>query len=286
VISRSSHAVEEDGAARRMGIDRGRSAPRGEHLDQPPGAATLETGSVLHVVHLGVVPYREACALQQRLREERLAGRAPDTLLLLEHPPVITLGRSFRREHLLAEEATIARRGIELVTTDRGGSATYHGPGQLVAYGIIDLQARGLDLHSYLRLLEEAMLRTLTDYGITAERDARNAGVWVAGSKIGFVGVHVRRWTTMHGCALNVDLDLDPFALMLPCGLQGVAVTSMSHVLASAAKVEQVTPLFAAHFATLLGAPVESSEAEVFRSHPGGSRVGSGAVRAPEVHAD
>ncbi len=242
----------------------------------------LASAGVLQVAHMGLVPYREAYDLQQRLREERLAGRAPDTLLLLEHPPVMTLGRSFRREHLLADEAAIARSGIGLVTTDRGGSATYHAPGQMVAYGIIDLQAHGLDLHGYMRLLEEAMLRTVAEYGITAERDVRNAGAWVAGAKIGFVGLHVRRWTTMHGCALNVDLNLDPFGLMLPCGLEGLAVTSMSQVLACAAKVEQVAPLFAAHFATLLGAPVESLAAEVVR----GRSARSGAVRAPEVHAD
>lgn len=236
----------------------------------------LAAAGVLHVAHLGVVPYQEAYALQQRLREERLAARVPDTLLLVEHPPVITLGRSFRREHLLVEEASIAQQGIELVTTDRGGSTTYHGPGQLLAYGIIDLQARGLDLHSYLRLLEEAMLRTLMDYGITAERDARNAGVWVAGSKIGFVGIHVRRWTTIHGCALNVDLNLDSFGLMLPCGLEDVVVTSMSQVLTSAAKIAQVAPLFAIHFATLLGASVESLAAEVVRGR-GSIRGGTSA---------
>lgn len=217
--------------------------------------------SSLQIHHLGRVPYTEAYALQQRLCDEQLAEQVPDTLLLLEHMPVITLGRAFQPEHLLTDEASLAKQGIELIRTDRGGSATYHGPGQLVAYAILDLQARRLDLHSYLRLLEETMLRTLADYGIAGSRDARNAGVWVNGAKIGCIGLHVRRWVTIHGCALNVEPDLRPFELMLPCGLEGVGATSMAQLLGHSVGVDEVRPRFAMHFAELLDAKTEKAQA-------------------------
>jgi lipoate-protein ligase B len=217
----------------------------------------------LQVHHLGLMPYAEAHALQQRLREERIANRIPDTLLLLEHPPVITLGRAFRPDHLLVDEATLGTKGIEVVITERGGSATYHGPGQIVAYVILDLQALGLGLHTYLRLLEETMLVTLADFGIKANRDSRNAGVWVGDAKIGFVGLHVRRWVTIHGCALNVDVDLTPFDRILPCGLEGVSATSMASILGSPVNIDAVKERIGRHLGALLRSEVRVFDPQV-----------------------
>jgi lipoate-protein ligase B len=182
----------------------------------------------LDVRHLGVVPYGEALELQRALAEDRIAGRIPDSLLLLEHPPVITLGRGWKQSSLPIDPDALRRRGIEVFEIERGGDVTYHGPGQLVGYPIIDLQQHRPDLHWYLRQLETVLIGALAAFGIAAERSTGHTGVWTSGRKIASIGVHVKRWVTWHGFALNVTTDLSPFSLIVPCGIPDVVMTSIA----------------------------------------------------------
>jgi len=180
---------------------------------------------VLEVIHAGRVPYGEALEWQRRLAQDRIAGRlAHDVLLLLEHPPVITLGRNSHAEHVLADGA-----GIEVFEIERGGDVTYHGPGQLVGYPIIDLTHHRQDLHWYLRTLEQALIDALARLGVAAERHPGYTGVWTGGGKrkIASIGVHVKQWVTWHGFALNVTTDLTAFDRIVPCGIAGVEMTSV-----------------------------------------------------------
>ena len=186
----------------------------------------------LLVRELGLVSYGEALDLQRRLAQERIAGTIPDTLLLLEHPPVVTLGRGWKSSSLPVEPDALRARGIEVHEIERGGDVTYHGPGQLVGYPIFDLQQHRTDLHWYLRQLEEALIAALGGLGIPAERSAGYTGVWTAGRKIASIGIHVRQWVTWHGFALNVTTDLSAFDLIVPCGIQDVVMTSVVKQLA------------------------------------------------------
>jgi len=181
----------------------------------------------LEVRDLGRVPYGAALELQRRLAQERIEGRIPDTLLLLEHPPVITLGRGTRQTSLPIDPEALKRRGVEVVEIERGGDVTYHGPGQLVGYPIIDLQQHRPDLHWYLRRLEDVLITALFGLGIEAERREQYTGVWTKGRKIASIGIHVRQWVTWHGFALNVTTDLSPFSLIVPCGIPDVVMTSV-----------------------------------------------------------
>ena len=184
--------------------------------------------SELWVVDLGTVPYEEALELQRSLARERISGAIPeDILLLLEHPPVVTLGRSAKARNLVSSADFLASRGVELFEVERGGDVTFHGPGQLVGYPIIDLKRHKLDLHWYLRQVEEALIRTLAAYSIPAERNVGFTGVWTKGRKIASIGVHARDWVTWHGFALNVNTDLSYFDLIIPCGIDGVTMTSI-----------------------------------------------------------
>jgi len=160
--------------------------------------------------------------------------------MLVEHPPVITVGRSGRADEVLADRAALEARGVEVVRTGRGGRVTYHGPGQLVAYPIIDLRARGRDLHRYLRDLERWVVRVLHSYGIRAGVNPPNTGVWAAGAKIASVGIAVRHWVAYHGVALNVTTDLEFFRLIVPCGLSRVRMTSMAEVMADPPALPEV----------------------------------------------
>ena len=182
----------------------------------------------LHVRRLGLMPYREAFALQEALVAAHHAGEGVDTLLLLEHPPVITLGRDAKRDNVKHPEAFLNERGIELVDTDRGGDATFHGPGQLVAYPMIRLEGAARDLHAHLHRLEDLMIGVCADLGLSVGRDPRNTGVWSEGRKVGSIGIACRRWVTWHGCALNVDPDLSAFARIHPCGFDAGIMTSVS----------------------------------------------------------
>ncbi len=182
----------------------------------------------LEVVGLGRVPYAEALELQRRLASERIEKRRKnDLLLLVEHPPVVTLGRGFHPEHLSTPRAALEAKGIEVHEIERGGDVTFHGPGQLVGYPIFDLTEHRTDLHWFLRQLEQALIVALEQLGIAARRRERYTGVWVQDRKIASIGIHVRQWVTWHGFALNVTTDLSYFDLIVPCGIPGVRMTSV-----------------------------------------------------------
>src|SRR5438093_1191732 len=177
---------------------------------------------LLEVVEAGLVSYGEALEWQRELAEDRIAGRlSHDVLLLLEHPPVVTLGRNSHAAHLLRPA------GVEVFEVERGGDVTFHGPGQLVGYPILDLKAYTQDLHWYLRTLEQALIDALGLLDILAERNPGFTGVWTRGRKIASIGVHVKQWVTWHGFALNVTTDLSHFDRIVPCGIQGVEMTSV-----------------------------------------------------------
>ncbi|MFQ5698090.1 MAG: lipoyl(octanoyl) transferase LipB [Myxococcota bacterium] len=187
--------------------------------------------SSLVVEHLGRVSYATAWRRQEALREARIEGRVPDTLLLLEHPDVITFGRGARPGTARMDEAALRARGYEVFRVNRGGDVTWHGPGQLVGYPILDLQARGRDVHVYLRTLEGLLISVLAEFGIPALRRAGYTGVWLdAQRKIASIGVGIRHWVTLHGFALNVSPDLERFSVIVPCGLEDVKMTSMREV--------------------------------------------------------
>jgi lipoyl(octanoyl) transferase len=183
----------------------------------------------LEVRRLGVVPYDEALAMQRQLVEERRAGRVPDLLLLLQHPAVITLGvkGDGGRANIVATDERLAELGIAVHETGRGGDVTYHGPGQIVGYPILDLKPDRCDVHRYVRDLEEVMIRVCADYGVTAGRIKGLTGTWVGAEKIGAIGVRLSRWITSHGFAFNVSTNLDHFKLIVPCGISDRGVTSL-----------------------------------------------------------
>lgn len=188
---------------------------------------------VVEVRRLGVVPYAEGLALQADLVAQRKAGRIPDQLLLLEHPPVITLGASVRgdRSHLLATPAVLQSAGISVFEAGRGGDVTYHGPGQLVGYPILDLRPDRCDVHRYVRDLEAVMIETAREFGIAAARTPGLSGAWVGRDKLAAIGVRISRWVTSHGFAFNVTTDLTHFAFIIPCGIADRGVTSLSILL-------------------------------------------------------
>ncbi len=187
----------------------------------------------LWVVRLGQLAYGDALDLQRRVAADRITGRIDqDVLLLVEHPPVVTLGRTAKERNLTSSPAFLRTRGVELFEVERGGDVTFHGPGQLVGYPIFDLKRHKQDLHWYLRQVEEALIRGLAHFGITAERSTGFTGVWTAGRKIASIGVHARDWVTWHGFALNVTTDLSYFQLIVPCGIDGVIMTSIEREVA------------------------------------------------------
>ena len=178
------------------------------------------------------MPYGEALDLQRSIARDRISGAiSQDVLLLVEHPPVVTLGRSSKEKHLTASPEFLQAHGVELFEVERGGDVTFHGPGQLVGYPIVDLKRHRQDLHWYLRMLEAVLINTLADYRIPAERNTSYTGVWTGGKKIASLGVHARDWVTWHGFALNVTTDLSFFDLIVPCGISGVIMTSIAREL-------------------------------------------------------
>jgi lipoyl(octanoyl) transferase len=205
------------------------------------------------VRRLGRVPYADGLDLQARLVAERQAGRIADTLLLLEHDPVFTLGRNARPEHVLLPEGELRDRGFEVFETGRGGDVTYHGPGQVVGYPILDLAPDRCDVHRYVRDLEEVLIRTCFDYGVAAGRVAGMTGAWVGEAKIGAIGVRIARWVTSHGFAFNVGSELAPFGLIVPCGIRGRAVTSLERLLGRPVALDGVMDRLAAHLAAVFG---------------------------------
>jgi lipoyl(octanoyl) transferase len=217
-------------------------------------------GRELRWSFLGRVPYRAAEALQAELRQgvrERAAAALPgwDHLLLLEHPHVYTLGRNADGADVLVDSGWLAARGIEVVESDRGGQVTYHGPGQLVGYPIVDLSPDRRDVRRYVRDLEAVLIRTLADYGIAAgvREGGAMVGVWVGDEKIAAIGVHLSRWITTHGFALNVAPDLSLYAGIVPCGLRDSGVTSMARLLGTPPPLPEIGARLAAHFAAVFG---------------------------------
>jgi lipoyl(octanoyl) transferase len=203
----------------------------------------------LIVRRLGRVRYGDGLEIQARLVADRQARLAPDTLLLLEHDPVFTLGRNARRENVLHPEADLRRRGFDVFETGRGGDVTYHGPGQIVGYPVLELPPGRRDVHRYVRDLEEVMIRTCGSYGVEATRVAGLTGVWVGREKIGAIGVRIARWVTSHGFAFNAATDLAPFGLIVPCGISGRGVTSLERLLGRPPDIAAVMDSLAVHFA-------------------------------------
>jgi lipoyl(octanoyl) transferase len=186
----------------------------------------------LRIEDLGLRPYAEALEAQRELRRKRIAGEiTEDVLLLVEHPPVVTLGRGTRATSLPVAPEELARRGVEVFEVERGGDVTFHGPGQLVGYPILDLRRHRTDLHWYLRSLEDVLIQALGGLEIEAGRNPGLTGVWTAGRKIASIGIHVKQWVTLHGFALNVTTNLDPFDLIVPCGIRQVVMTSVAEEL-------------------------------------------------------
>jgi len=252
------------------------------------------------IVDLGLIGFADAFALQKRLVAARKADAIGDVLLLCEHPHVITLGRNGSREHLLASERVLQQKGVEFHATNRGGDITYHGPGQVVAYPVINLGAIRRDVVWYVRMLEEVMIRTCADFGVNAGREPGKTGVWTTqcsrralarrpdaprpdaarpappeksedltqssqsgdAEKIGAIGVHISRWVTSHGFAFNVSTDLRFFDLIVPCGIAGRAATSLEKVLQRRVEVEEVTPNLTLHFSDVFGLEMKATSRE------------------------
>jgi lipoyl(octanoyl) transferase len=209
------------------------------------------------MVDLGLMGYAEAWALQKRVVAARKTGAIEDVLLLCEHPHVITQGRNGKREHLLASEHVLRQKGVEFYSTDRGGDITYHGPGQIVGYPILNLGAIRRDVVWYVRMLEEAMIRATSEFGITAERVAGKTGIWAGDSgaeeKVAAIGVHISRWVTSHGFAYNVATDLRYFDLIVPCGIADRKATSLEKLLGHSVKPEEIAPRIAEHLGEVFG---------------------------------
>src|SRR5467141_2399123 len=236
------------------------------------------------IVDLGRIPYAEAWELQKRFVAARKADAIEDVLLFCEHPHVITLGRSGNRANLLASEHVLRQKGVEFHATDRGGDITYHGPGQIVGYPILNLGAIRRDVVWYVRTLEEAMIRATAEFGITAVREPGKTGVWVyvaqsssalatrhsplaTSEKLAAIGVHISRWVTSHGFAYNVSTDLRNFDLIVPCGIADRKATSLEKLLGRSVEEKEVAPRIAKHLGELLGLEMrEASKKELLEN--------------------
>jgi lipoate-protein ligase B len=214
----------------------------------------------LDCIDLGRIGYGPALELQRTLLERRLSGLIPDTLLLLEHDPVITIGTAGGEENVLVDEDRLRQAGIQVHRTDRGGNITYHGPGQLVGYPIFDLREHGKDVHGFLRQLEQSVIGVLAHYGIRGEAVPKLTGVWVGGDKVCSIGVAVRRWITYHGFALNVSPDFAHWSFIHPCGLVGKEVTSIERILGVPVDTAEVKALAAEKVAEVFGLTREWKE--------------------------
>jgi lipoyl(octanoyl) transferase len=225
--------------------------------------------SVCHTIDLGLIGYAEATALQSRVVAARKAGTIGDVLLLCEHPHVITLGRNGKREHLLAPEHVLRQKGVEFHATNRGGDITYHGPGQIVGYPIVNLGAIRRDVVWYVRSLEEVMIRVTAEFGVAAARVASKTGIWVqtpsGEEKLGAIGVHISRWVTSHGFAYNVSTDLRYFDLIVPCGIADRKATSLEKLLGRAVSRSEAAPRTTKHFGEVFGLQMKAaSRTELF----------------------
>jgi lipoyl(octanoyl) transferase len=219
--------------------------------------------STCQIIDLGLTGYAKAWELQKRLVAARKAGAIDDVLLLCEHPHVITLGRNGKRENLLASEHVLRQKGVEYFETSRGGDITYHGPGQLVGYPILNLGAIRRDVVWYVRMLEEAMIRAAAEFGVTAQRVAGKTGIWVRNGnteeKLGAIGVHISRWVTSHGFAFNASTNLRYFDLIVPCGIADRKATSLEKLLARTVASGEVALRIARHLGELFGLEMKAA---------------------------
>ena len=230
------------------------SEPSNSRTVEPPNAsgAAAEVVTVrpgLQVLNLGLEPFGVTLARQEELVRQRILGAVPDTLILVEHPPVVTLGRAKRQGNLLLDPAVLLARGIEFFEVTRGGDVTYHAPGQLVGYPIFDLRQHGQDVLKFCRGMEASLIFALEEFGITARAVSGKAGVWVGEKKIASLGISVRRWVTFHGFALNVSTDLAGFQVIRPCGEDSSVMTSMAAILGRLVSMREVRHAVIARFA-------------------------------------
>jgi lipoate-protein ligase B len=236
----------------------GPAAPQGARLE----GALRDSEPVCLGLDLGFRDYDESLRIQDRIVARRKCGFLPDCLLFVDYPPIITLGRGGKREHLLAGPKELRKRAVRVYPAGRGGDITYHGPGQLVVYPVLDLKAWHRDIHRYLRTLERCLVEMLRDYGIPSETLPDATGVWVEGRKIGAIGVRTSSWVTSHGLALNVNTDLRYFDLIVPCGLVGRGVTSMAAQLGQQLDLSEVRSCFIRHFARAFGRSIRVADRE------------------------
>ena len=218
------------------------------------------------IIDLGMIAYGEAYALQKRIVAARKANAIDDVLLLCEHPHVITQGRNGKRDHLLVGEHVLRQKGVEFYETSRGGDITYHGPGQIVGYPILNLGEIRRDVVWYVRMLEEAMMRATAEFGVAAKRVTGKTGIWVGNGnteeKLGAIGVHISRWVTSHGFAYNVSTDLRFFDLIVPCGIPDRKATSLEKLLGRTVGKGEVAPRIAQHLGELVGRELKQSSKE------------------------
>ena len=216
----------------------------------------MESGrGSLDIRRLGRIAYADGLTLQERLVDERKRGLISDTLLILEHTPVVTLGRNARTENLLVSEERLLSQGVELFEAGRGGDVTYHGPGQVVGYPIVEIPEGRRDVHRYVRELEEVMIRVCADYGFAARRIAGKSGTFVGDTKIGAIGVRISRWVTSHGFAFNVNTNLSGFDLIVPCGLRDQGVTSLAKLLGAEVDQTEVEDRLISRFLEIMDYP-------------------------------
>jgi len=218
------------------------------------------------VYELGRIGYGEAYKLQEQLLQERASGLRGDMLLILEHPPTITIGKSGKPQNILVSNERLKRHGISVFSIDRGGDVTYHGPGQLVGYPIIDLRGRRNRIRQYVHDIEEVLIRTLSDFNIRGYRNISHPGVWVANEQIAAIGIRIKMGVTMHGFALNVDTDLEKFSLINPCGYSDIKATSCSRLLSREIMVGEVMPILLAHFAEVFDFKMTLTTSDLVRS--------------------
>ncbi|MEI7906763.1 MAG: lipoyl(octanoyl) transferase LipB [Bacteroidota bacterium] len=216
----------------------------------------------LLVVNIGRTKYADAWELQKQIFSARLAQRIGDVLILTEHDPVFTLGKGADENHLLANTQELNEKKIDMFWIDRGGDVTFHGPGQIVGYPILDLNQHYLDIHRYLRELEEMIIRTLNDYGIDSGREKEFTGVWVKNEKIAALGVKVSKWITMHGFAFNVNTDLTFFDRIIPCGIFHKGITSLQNVLGKTIEIADVHQHLIKHFSNIFSFEVKQISKE------------------------
>ncbi len=220
----------------------------------------IQTRPVCEARWLGLVPYDDGLRIQERAVEQLRSGERPEQLLLLEHPHVFTLGRGADSSNIIANELQLQTNSVEVYETGRGGDVTYHGPGQLVGYPIINLRPDRCDVHRYVRDIEEVLIRTIAEFGVAGARIAGLTGVWVGNEKIAAIGVRIARWITSHGFALNVNTDLEYFKMIVPCGITDKGVTSLSRLLGRQIDLRDVAHRTASHFSKVFDRQVVVSE--------------------------